>query len=128
MAKKRRSCEGIRASGVVLLALVIIQSFSLLGACSPETSSFRNGPRSFNNKGELKISPRVKLYMNRYRPEVVMSNGLVQVTVSRPGGGVTGIKYKGIDNLLDYKNKEERTRGVLGCNLGMSQEIPTGRL
>ena len=108
MAKKRRSCEGIRASAVVLLALVIIQSLSLLGACSPETSSFRNGPRSFNNKGEFKISPRVKLYMNRDRPEVVMSNGLVQVTVSRPGGGVTGIKYKGIDNLLDYKNKVER--------------------
>ncbi|KAL6221701.1 hypothetical protein ACLB2K_005096 [Fragaria x ananassa] len=41
---------------------------------------------------------------------VVLDNKLVQVTFSRPGGDVTGIRYGGIDNLLETKN-EEGNRG-----------------
>ncbi|XP_008236572.2 PREDICTED: probable rhamnogalacturonate lyase B [Prunus mume] len=37
--------------------------------------------------------------------QVVLNNGLVQLTFSYPGGDVIGIKYKGIDNLLDIKNQ-----------------------
>ncbi|KAJ6994543.1 rhamnogalacturonate lyase B-like [Populus alba x Populus x berolinensis] len=41
------------------------------------------------------------------RQRVVIDNGLVEVTFSRPDGDVTGIKYKGIDNVLEIGNDED---------------------
>ncbi|KAL3524991.1 hypothetical protein ACH5RR_013363 [Cinchona calisaya] len=38
--------------------------------------------------------------------KVVMDNGFVNVTLSVPGGMVTGIEYNGIANLLEQENKE----------------------
>lgn len=48
----------------------------------------------------------VRLQTNRLRPEVILDNGLVRVTFSKPGGDVIGIKYEGIDNLLETDNIE----------------------
>lgn len=37
-----------------------------------------------------------------------MSNGLVQVTLANPEGEVTGIKYHGIDNILEIYNYKDK--------------------
>ncbi|KAB2023652.1 hypothetical protein ES319_D06G033300v1 [Gossypium barbadense] len=37
---------------------------------------------------------------------VVMDNGILQVTISKPEGIVTGVSYQGIDNLLEIRNHE----------------------
>lgn len=42
-----------------------------------------------------------------------MDNGLVRVTLSNPDGMITEIKYKGIDNVLDYHQKESQRGYVI---------------
>lgn len=40
--------------------------------------------------------------------QVILDNGLLKVTISNPQGYVTGIKYAGMDNLLDVKSSESK--------------------
>ena len=46
---------------------------------------------------------------------MVIENGIIGVTLSIPGGDVIGIKYKGIDNVLEIDNEEDN-RGYLLFN------------
>ncbi|KAJ0086595.1 hypothetical protein Patl1_08702 [Pistacia atlantica] len=57
--------------------------------------------------------PRVRLHIQDRH--VVLDNGILQVTLSKPGGIVTGIRYNGIDNLLEFRNKETN-RGYWDLN------------
>ncbi|RWW45349.1 hypothetical protein BHE74_00048819 [Ensete ventricosum] len=38
--------------------------------------------------------------------QVVLDNGLVQLTLSKPGGSITGVKYHGVDNVMEVKEED----------------------
>lgn len=46
---------------------------------------------------------------------IILNNGIVQVVISKPGGIITGIRYGGLDNLLEVLNKETN-RGYWDLN------------
>ncbi|KAL5775330.1 hypothetical protein ACOSP7_012887 [Xanthoceras sorbifolium] len=46
---------------------------------------------------------------------VILDNGLVRLTISKPQGYLTGIKYGGMDNILDQKSSES-SRGYWDIN------------
>lgn len=46
---------------------------------------------------------------------IILDNGIVQVTISKPGGIVTGLRYGGLDNLFEVLNKETN-RGYWDLN------------
>ncbi|CAI9092594.1 OLC1v1027878C1 [Oldenlandia corymbosa var. corymbosa] len=50
-----------------------------------------------------------------YHPQVILENGLVKLTISKPQGLLTCIKYGGLDNLLDTKSSEA-SRGYWDLN------------
>ncbi|KAM5575240.1 rhamnogalacturonate lyase [Rosa sericea] len=50
------------------------------------------------------------LQLHIFNQYVVMDNGILQVNLSKPEGMVTGIQYKGIDNLLEVL-EDETNRG-----------------
>ncbi|MQL94897.1 hypothetical protein Taro_027568, partial [Colocasia esculenta] len=41
---------------------------------------------------------------------IVLDNGILQLTLSKPGGIITGLRYQGVDNLMETRN-EETNRG-----------------
>ncbi|KAG8491902.1 hypothetical protein CXB51_015209 [Gossypium anomalum] len=47
--------------------------------------------------------------------QVMIDNGILQLTLSNPDGIVTGIRYNGIDNLLEVLNDEDN-RGIKGTS------------
>nr|XP_009803166.1 PREDICTED: uncharacterized protein LOC104248578 isoform X4 [Nicotiana sylvestris] len=58
----------------------------------------------------MTTAPGVQLHLPDDH-HVVMDNGILQVTLSVPDGIVTGIKYNGVDNLLEILNDDETNRG-----------------
>lgn len=46
------------------------------------------------------------VHLNIQDDHVVIDNGILQLTLSNPGGTVTGITYGGIDNLIELHNPE----------------------
>ncbi|XP_042471341.1 uncharacterized protein LOC122053383 isoform X2 [Zingiber officinale] len=48
----------------------------------------------------------VGLRLEAKERHIVIDNGILQLTLTNPGGLITGIRYNGIDNLLEVINKE----------------------
>ncbi|XP_060970355.1 rhamnogalacturonate lyase B-like [Cannabis sativa] len=80
--------------------------FFFINGCSEIKSTYvvRRALRSIG------YSLDVQLQASRARQVVILDNGLVRLTFSKPGGDVIGIQYNGIDNLLETEN-EEKNRG-----------------
>ncbi|BBN16054.1 rhamnogalacturonan endolyase [Marchantia polymorpha subsp. ruderalis] len=62
--------------------------------------------------------------------QVVLDNGTVQVIITKPGGNVAGVKYGGMDNVLDASHKES-DRGYWDMNWNVangsdSYDLPSG--
>lgn len=49
--------------------------------------------------------------------QVVITNGIISITLSKPGGYVKGISYSNIDNVLETRY-EENDRGYLDVAFG----------
>ncbi|KAK4263052.1 hypothetical protein QN277_028528 [Acacia crassicarpa] len=77
-----------------------------------EGSTSISGRRALlkNNLTQASSSPAVKLDQNHN--QVVIDNGIVQVTLSKPEGYVLAISYSGIDNVLEAQN-QNNNRGYL---------------
>ncbi|KAK4747511.1 hypothetical protein SAY87_014097 [Trapa incisa] len=76
------------------------------GALSPQKLMVGKPPRDIHGDKSAQgmPSPPVKLLIQDRH--VVVDNGIIQVTFSKPDGIVTGIRYDGIDNLLEIWNQE----------------------
>ncbi|KAJ4714593.1 Rhamnogalacturonate lyase family protein [Melia azedarach] len=97
------SRKGKWASVAALSAMFTLLVF--LGGVRSEKTSVRKVLRS--NDRELQADSLGVQLSVKYRRQVVMNNGLVQVTFSNPEGEVIGIKYRGIDNVLEIENDED---------------------
>ncbi|KAM7280085.1 hypothetical protein ACFE04_007219 [Oxalis oulophora] len=60
----------------------------------------------FNNMANQQQQQQqpVRLYIQDHH--IMIDNGIAQLTLNKPGGIVTAIRYGGIDNLLELHNKE----------------------
>jgi hypothetical protein len=52
------------------------------------------------------------MFVFTVRVQVVIKNDIFELTLSNPDGIVTGVRYNGVDNLMEILNKEDN-RGYL---------------
>nr|CAD1817349.1 unnamed protein product [Ananas comosus var. bracteatus] len=46
---------------------------------------------------------------------VIITNDIIELTISKPEGRITGIRYNGIDNLLQYSSNQSNLGGLEGA-------------
>ncbi|KAK0578841.1 hypothetical protein LWI29_017025 [Acer saccharum] len=81
------------------------------------------------DRGKQLIVPESVLLVNPIncdlKGEIILGNGLVAVTISKPQGCVIGINYGGMDNILDLKSSKS-SRGLSGDEynvINMSHDV-----
>ncbi|XVE86892.1 hypothetical protein DITRI_Ditri18aG0072000 [Diplodiscus trichospermus] len=84
---------------LVLWLTMIIELLLFLSACSVEIPARKLLKHIESNP------PEVRLQTND-PDRVVIDNGLVEVTIEKPSGFLTGIKYEGLDNVLESRNHD----------------------
>ncbi|KAL6144278.1 hypothetical protein ACLB2K_054973 [Fragaria x ananassa] len=87
-----------RPMGCGTLVVLLVLVFLLIGHGNNRSTSSRTSLRSTSER-------YYGVKMVNTSNTIVLDNGLVRLTFSNPTGHVTGIKYGGIDNLLEIHNK-----------------------
>ncbi|GER47111.1 rhamnogalacturonate lyase family protein [Striga asiatica] len=70
-------------------------------------------------QGGQSSSPPVKLRVSDKHVEI--DNGIGRLTLLKPSGSITGVGYRGIKNILEYKTVEDR-RGLDSTNFKVAAE------
>ncbi|XP_038882453.1 probable rhamnogalacturonate lyase B [Benincasa hispida] len=104
--KRRRQQKKLELSAMAALIFLFF-SFTLAKAKPQQQQSFQQRMRRnlVENNNKPTLSRDVTLEWQNHG-QVVIDNGLVRVTLSRPDGNVIGLKYKGIDNVLEIHNAQ----------------------
>ncbi|XVF15323.1 hypothetical protein REPUB_Repub09cG0141700 [Reevesia pubescens] len=88
---------------LVLCQIIIIELLLFLSVCSAEFQARRLLQDRHSNDHDVRL--------HRSDHIVVIDNGLVEVTIENPSGHLIGIKYEGMDNVLEWGN-ENSNRGI----------------
>ncbi|KAJ8540138.1 hypothetical protein K7X08_026527 [Anisodus acutangulus] len=86
---------------VLWFCSIVFQLFLLVSGS--RTDHFRHTLVDDSQK-LISTTPPVKLFISRNY--VVMDNGIVQVTLTNPTGSMAGVRYNGIDNVLEMDFKD----------------------
>ncbi|KAL8550183.1 hypothetical protein ACS0TY_008856 [Phlomoides rotata] len=88
-----------RGSSILKRVLMTTLCFFFLLDCTSKIHASRMTPQ-----GNHESSPPVKLRESKNHVEI--DNGFVKLTLLNPKGKISSVGYKGIDNILEYRNKE----------------------
>uniref|UniRef100_A0A7N0TNP8 Uncharacterized protein n=1 Tax=Kalanchoe fedtschenkoi TaxID=63787 RepID=A0A7N0TNP8_KALFE len=97
----KRNVNWLGFAGVVTQMLLLLFAGVFVSASSSSYSrKIRAGEETASSSG---------VRLTKEENQVIVDNGILRVTFSVPGGMVLGIKYGGIDNVLDpEENSDQR--------------------
>ncbi|XP_030480574.2 rhamnogalacturonate lyase B isoform X2 [Cannabis sativa] len=88
----------------LIIIIILIHSMTNVTTTQAQLNNYKFPANDTNILPPTVSFPFPKLHI--YDKYVEMDNGILQVTLLKPAGSVTGIKYNGVDNLLEALNGE----------------------